>query len=805
MTTDLRFAIRQLLKNPGFTLVAVLTLALGIGATTAVFTVVNGILLKPLPWPDSQRVLSVWEGSPSKGHNKTPVAPAQFLDLHRNAKTLQALAGWNSSAINLVGEGMPPERYQGAAVTEDFFRVVGVAPRLGTGFLGEQFTPGHDGVVLLGHGVWQERFGGAPDILGRSLSINGRPRLVVGVMPPGFQTPAKAQFWVPRVFSAFEQQDRDLKALLVLGRLADGVTVDQAQTELKTLFAALREQYPDVLTGWDISAHPALEDLAGPLRPTMFTLLASVAMVLLLACLNVANLALARGLRRQGELSVRSALGAGRKLLLRQLLLESLVLTALGGLGGLLLTQGILSGLIAMAPPSLPRVDQVRMDAMTFWFAAGICAFTGWVFGLAPAWRLSGANPLDALRRAAQQRATASVGWVRHLLVVIQVGGAMAVLVATGLLLRSFDRLLRQELGFNPENVMTTRLELPPAKYGAEQKRDQFAEEVLRRLAESPDVESAAATTFLPLQGWPQFIMRLEENAQVRVSDAATTGYQGVSPGYFRSMGMVLLRGRGFATEDREDTPRVAVVNQTFARRFFGDRDPLGRRLEVGFSDPPNWMEIVGVVSDSKGPSLELQPQEQVFVPLRQQADFLRGNPALSLVVRGRSAPGVLAESIRRVVWAVDHDQPLHLLKSMNQVVGEHTAQRRFTVTILAVFAGSAVLLAMLGLYGVMSSGVTARTRELGIRLALGSARSGVLRLVLRRGIALIAAGILLGMLGALAATRLLRGLLFEVPPLDPWTFALVPLLLSLVALFACWLPARRAAQVDPMVALRAE
>jgi predicted permease len=801
---DFRGAARTLRKNPGFTMVAVATLALGIGANTAVFTVINNVLLRPLPWPDSERVVSLWEGNPAKKNSKTPVAPAQFVDLRRDAKSFQALAGWNTSAINLVADGGFPERYQGAAVTEDFFRVVGTLPRRGTVFSAEQFVPGKDGVVLISDAVWRERFSEAKDVVGRTVQINGRPRTIQGIMPPGFQAPAKAQFWVPRIFSEHDREDRDYKTLLVLGRLAEGVTVERAQAEIQTLFAGLRQQFPDFLTGWDIHLHPALEDVAAPLRPTLFTLLGAVITVLLLACLNVANLELARGISRQGELSVRAALGAGRSALLRQLFMESLVLAGLGGAAGLLLARGFISILLALAPPTLPRIDRVTLDAAAFAYTAGACALTGILFGLFPAWRFSRANPIDALRRAGQ-RATAFTGWTRHALAIVQVGAAMAVLISTGLLLRSFDRLQRQDLGFDPVNLMTVRLELSPARYGAGDKREVFAEEVLRELSETPGVETAAATTFLPFQGWPQFIMRLEDDADIKVSSAPATGYQGVSAGYFRTMNMPVVKGRGFTADDRENAKWVTIVNQSFARHFFGDRDPIGRRFEVGFADPPNWMEIVGVVADSKGLSLETQPGEQVFVPLRQQPAFLRDNPALSLVVRGRGGVPALSDGIRRAVWAVDKQQPLHLLQPMTQVVSEQTAQRRFTLVVLSAFAGTAVLLASLGLYGVMSGGVAARRRELGIRLALGSPRARLLWLVLRNGLKLTLAGILLGLLASFASTRFLQSLLFEIKPLDPMTFCAVPLLLMLVALLACWLPARRAGRVNPMEALRSE
>lgn len=794
----------RLLQRPAFTCVAVLTLALGIGGTTAMFTVVNTLLLRPLPFPEPHRIVSLWESNPGKSFPQAPMAAAQFIDLRNNARSLAALAAWNSAAVNLAGDDAPPERHPGAKVTEDFFKVLGVAPALGGGFATNQFQAGADGVVVISHAIWQRRFHAAADIVGQTLRINGRPRTIVGVMPAGFQSPAKAAFWVPKVFQPAELEDRDYKAQSVLGRLAPGVSMEAAQSEVKTLFAGLRRQYPDVLEGWSCELHPALEDLVRPMRPALLLLLAAVGVVLLMACLNVANLLLARGVERQGELGIRAALGASRGRLAWQSLSECLVLAFAGGALGLLVAQGLLKALLAIAPATLPRIDQVQLDPTALLVTAAACLVTTVVAGLAPALHQAQADPMDALRAASTQW-TARIGGWRRGLVIVQVAATVVVLVATGLLLRSFERLLRRDLGFEPDRVLTTRLELPPLQYGADQRRDQFAEEVLARLTNTPGIESAAASTALPLQGWPQLILRLEENPITRPSDAPSSGYTGITPGYLHTLGMRVLRGRDVTPADREDTVLVCLVNESFARTHFGTRDPLGRRLEIGFSTPPRWMEIVGVVNDSQNAELESAPQAQVFVPFRQQPDFLRENPAISLVVRGRGSPEAVGNALRQAVWSVDKDQPLHWLQPMSGIVDGATAPRRFTVVVLSTFAALALILASMGLYGVLSGQVAARIRELGVRMALGADPSDILRHVLGCGMRTLALGMVLGMAGALAVTRFIQSQLFETVPLDPVAWLWTVLVLLLTGFGACYFPAIRAARVDPMAALRAE
>ena len=803
---DLKFALRQLLKNPGFTAVAVLTLALGIGANTAVFTVVNAVLLKPLPLPDSERLVSVWErdSRPGGKQEQVPAAAAQFVDWHRELKSFQALACWQPAAVNLASDGGPPERHNGAVVSEDYFRVTGIGPVRGNGFVKENFKAGQDGVVILGHGVWQERFGGDPNIIGTTITVNGRMREVVGVMPPKFQSPAQARFWVPKVFGEQALADRNLKQLFVLGRLAKDVPLAQAQAELTASMAALEQAHPDSLKGWTAFAQPALEDVVKGMRPALLVLLAAVATVLLMACVNVANLLLARGAARQGELAVRSALGAPRGRLARQLFTEAVLLAVAGGIAGLLLAHGLLNGLLALAPAGMPRLDQVALDRTAFAFTAAACSVTGLLFGFVPAWRLSLANPNDALKGTGQ-RVTASIGWLRRGLVVFQVSAAVVVLVGTGLLLRSFDRLLAVDLGFEPEQLMTVRLELPPAKYAGGQRRDQFAEEVLQRLTATLGVESAGVSTHLPLQGWPRYIVRVEGQAAPPPSESPASGYTGVSVEYFHTMGMHIVQGRSFTAVDREGAPPVCVVNQAFARRFFAGADPVGQRVEIGRSEPPAWMDVVGVVNDSRNAGLEKLPDEQVFVPMRQQSRFLRSSPALSVVARIRGGTGGIPDAIRQAVWAVDKDQPLHLLQPMTQVLAQATAQRRFTVLVLGVFAALAAALAGVGLYGVMSYSVAQRTQEIGVRMALGAQRWNVLRLILGSGVRTLTVGLLLGGAAALAISRWLQSMLFETSSFDLLTYGAAGGLLFVAGLLACWVPARHATQVHPMEALRAE
>ncbi len=801
--TDLKFAFRQLLKSPGFTLVAVLTLALGIGANTAIFTVAYGVLLKPLPLPHSERLVNVWEKGPDGRFPRAPVGAQNYLDWKARSKSFAALTCFQSSSVNVGAEGGTPERWNAALVHDDFFKVVGVGPALGNVFAPEQFTDGADAVVILSHGVWQERFGGDPNVIGRTITLNGRVRTVIGVTPSGFQTPGQSRVWLPKVFNPHELADRGNKAVVVLGRLADGVTVVRATSDVAGIAASLAHDFPALLEGWGAFAVPLLEGFAQPMRLPLLVLLAAVGVVLLMACVNVANLLLARSTARVGEMAMRAALGAKHSHLIRQLGVESLILAALGGAAGWGLGALLLKLVIAAAPAGLPRVNQVTLDLTALAFTLGATLLTSVVFGFAPAWQLARVQPVQAMRDSAANT-TARAGRVSQSLVVFQIAAAMVVLVATGLLLRSFDRLLRTELGFRPDQLLTVRLELPFGKYGGEGgRRNQFAQSLVDKLAVVPGVESAAAASRLPLQGWGQVITRIEGRPSPRPSEAPATGFAGVSPDYFRTLSIPILRGRGFMSADHANASKVAVVNQAFARRFFPGEDPLGHRVELGFDDPPRWMEIVGVARDARNESLEAQPQDEVFVPLEQLPWFFGAH--ISVAIRTHAGAPEILDALRQAVWSLDKDQPLHNLKPMRQILFEATAQRRFTLIVLSVFAALALLLTLVGLYGVLACVVSRRRREIGIRLALGAQRWNVLRLVLREGLRLATFGIAAGWLGAMATVRVVRNLLYDVTPTDPLTFAAITLLLALVAGLACWLPARRAARVDPIGALRYE
>jgi putative ABC transport system permease protein len=799
---DVRFGARMLFKYPGFTAVAVLTLALGIGANTALFTVAYGVLLKPLPLPHSEQLASVWERGPGGRFGKVAASAQNYLDWKERAKSFAALTCWQPSPLNVGADIGTPERWNGAAVHKDFFKVAGVNPEIGKSFSLEHFSHGADAVVIISYGVWQERFAGDSNVIGKTIQLNGRARTILGVMPAGFKTPAQSRAWVPKVFSEEELYDRGSKSFYVLGRIGGDATIAQANGEIGAIAASLSHDFPAALDGWSAFAHSALEDSAQPMRLPLLVLLASVCVVLLMACVNVANLLLARSAGRVGEMALRTALGAERRHLVRQLGVESLMLAILGGAIGWMFAAVLLKLVIASAPAGLPRVNQVTLDFTALSFTLGGTLLTSFIFGFAPAWQLSQVQPMEAIRDSAEHT-TAKAGRVSKPLVVFQIAAAMMVLVATGLLLRSFELLLRTDLGFRPDELLTVRLELPRSKYHGNGRRNQFAQSLQEKLVAVPGVESVAASSQLPFQGWPQLIMRVEGRPSPRQSDAPATGWCGVTPDYFRTLNIAMVRGRAFTPDDREDALRVGVIDETFSRRFFPGEDPLGRRIEVGFSEPPRWIEIVGIARDARNQSVEELPQAEVYVPLAQQDEIFGTD--ISVAIRTRPGASDIVGALRRAVWSIDKDQPLHNLKPMTQLLADSMAQRRFTLILLSVFAGFALLLTLVGLYGVLACSVSRRRREIGIRIALGAQRGRVMQLVLGEGLRLAIIGIVAGLFGALAVVRVMRDLLYGVSPTDPATFIAMALLLGVVALLACWIPARRAARVDPMTALRSQ
>jgi putative ABC transport system permease protein len=799
---DVRYGVRMLRKNPGFTIVAVLTLALGIGATTTIFTVAYGVLLKPLPLPQSERLVSIFEKGPNGGFSKTPASAQNYLDWKARSKSFTALTCFQMASANVGADGGTPERWNAAMVHDDFFKVVGVNPALGVPFAPEDFVEGANKVVILSHGVWSERFGADPNILGRTISLNDRVRTIIGVMPPSFQTPGQSRVWVPKIFTNDELMDRNAKAFVVLGRLRPEVTAEQANSEVAAIAENLAHDFPDFLKGWSAFVVPVLENFTEPARLPLLVLSAAVGIVLLMACINVANLLLARGASRVGEIATRAALGAARGRLLRQLGVESLLLAVFGGIAGCLFAAVLFKLVIAAAPAGLPRVNQVTLDYWALAFAVGVTGLTSLFFGFAPAWQLARVQPIWAMRDSSANT-TARTGRVSKSLIVFQIAASMVVLVAAGLLLRSFDRLLQTDLGFRPDKLLTVRLELSPAKYSSEGRRDQFARALIDKLSALPGVESTAAATQLPLQGWGQVITRIEGRPAPPPSEAPSTGYAAVTPGYFHTLDIPILKGRGFELTDNTNAPKVGLINEAFARRFFPGEEPIGRQVELGFAEPPQWIEIIGVVRNSRNESIENQPQDQVFTPL-DQAPWFIGAP-ISVAVRTRPGATDLVPALREAVWSLDKDQPLHNLKPMKEVLFEATAQRRFTLIILGVFAALALLLTLVGLYGVLAYTVSKRKREMGIRMALGAQRNDLFRLVIREGAILAVSGIAAGLVGALSAVSVMRSLLYEIAPTDPTTFMAIALLLGVVALIASALPALRASSVNPMEALRCE
>jgi putative ABC transport system permease protein len=796
-------AFRQLRNAPGFAFVVLATLALGIGANTAIFSVINGVLLRPLPFDEPERLLRVY--ARSANFPKASWAAGQFFSVHKDATTFEAFTGWQGANFNLKAENADPERIEGASVTQDFARVFRVQPQQGRFFNSDEFWPGKDGVVLISHALWQRRFGSDPNILGRSLFISGRTRAVVGVLPEGFTFPAKSQIWAPFAPDEANRTRRDLHNVQAAGRLKPGVTAEQAQADLATLTARYAKEFADTDADWKGVAFPMLEDATEQVRPALAVLVASVIALLLIACANVTNLLLARAATRQREMSLRAALGATRLQIGQQLIVESLVYFGLGGLLGLFLGRGLLSTLLKVAPATIPRLDQVAVDWRVLLFTAGVALTTGLIVSLIPAFTASRLDLTSTLREGGHG-AISGRSRVRDALVVVQIAATVVLLISSGLLLRSFHELQSVDTGFTAEKVMTMRVDLPSAKYGTvggqtDEKRVHFVNELVKRIEALAGVESAASVTSPPLSGGPTFIMRVESNVNVTPSSAPVTRYRTVTPDYFKVMGIALISGRFFTPQDAPGAPRVVIVNRAFAKKFFpGVDNPIGKRVEVGLDEPPRWAEVVGVVADVKIDSLEAETPVQAYEPYHE---FAFNN--ITVVARSSGDAAALASSMRKEVLAIDPQQPVHTQKTMSQIVDDSLGQRYFALLLVGVFATVALLLASVGLYGVISYGVVQRTREFGVRLSIGASRQDIASLVWRQGSKLIVAGLVIGLAGALFSAQLLQSMLFGVGSRDPFTLVFVIAILGTVAAIACVFPALRAAGVNPIVALRNE
>ena len=799
--SDLRHAFRQLLKAPAFTAVAILTLALGIGANTAIFSVVNAVLVRPLPFEQPDKLVSLWETNLKQGRDKQQVGGANFTDWKRQAQSFESIAAYFNWNYNLTGG--EPRRLTTVLVTPGFFQTLGGKAELGRELVAEDDVEGRDNVVVLSHAFWESRFGGDPKSLGQNILLNGRPHTVVGVMPASFKFPDDTvEIWRPAAMSAEQMQNRDGKWLKVIGRLGPEVSLDEAQAEMSAIARRLEDQYPASNAGWGAGIEPLREGIVGKARTFLLVLLGAVGFVLLICCANLANLMLARASTRRKEMALRSALGANRFWLFRHLLAESLLLGMIGGGLGLLLAVWGTDALIALSPANVPRLGEVKIDGRVLGFTLTIALLTTLLFGLVPAWQGS-APELQALKE--EGRATSGVSGVklRHLLVIAEVALGLILLVGAGLAIKSLLQLQRVDPGFDPRNVLTMAIALPPARYPENQQQIAFFERASEQIKTLPGVRDVAAVQDLPLRfNAMSFPITVEGQPAEAVAQRPKAAFRVVTPDYFHALGIPLVRGRVFEPRDNQSSGPVVVINQALARAYWPNEDPIGKRIHFGEPNDPACL-VVGVVGDTKHMGLDVNEGPAFYQPHAQKRfAWLRW---MTLVVRTETEPAGLIEAVRRRVWEIDKDQPVYDVATMEELLSKSMAQPRFSTFFLALFAVLALNLTLLGLYGVLSYTVAQRTREIGIRMALGAQVRDVLRLVMGQGVKMIALGVACGLAGAIALTRLLQSLLFNISATDPTTFASISFLLIGVALAACYLPARRAAKISPLTALRTE
>ena len=796
---DIRYAIRSLIKRPGFLIVAVITLAFGIGANTAIFSVVDAVLLSPLSFPEPERIVVLEGTNLNAGIRQSNMSIPDFADWGNQSSSFEQLAGFVAAGPVLVNND-EPERVRGAAVTADFFPLFRTAPLKGRLLQADEFKDENDDFAVLSYALWQRRFGGSESVIGSKVLIGRDITTIVGIMPPGFDYPNQTEIWWPFAFNPAEER-RDNRFMNVIARLKPGVDIQQAQSEMTVINERLAQSYTETNTGWNVKLTNLQDRLVGDLRASLLILLAAVTLVLLIACANVANLQLARATYRQREIAVRTALGASRLRIVRQLLTESVLLSVLSGALGLALSIWLTKLLIAISPPNSPRFEEIGMDARVFGFAFAVAFVTGVVFGLVPAIQSSKTDLNETLKESGRSGSHARRNRIGSALMVSEIALSFMLLVGAGLLIKSFARLREVNPGFNPSKVLTMRISLPAGKYQPGEPRAQVYRQVTERIGSLPGVASAAAILSLPLGGDTFNVGRgyLREGSAATPENAGNAAYFTVTPAYFDTLQIPLKAGRGFTDRDTNEAAKVIIVNETLARKLWPGESPIGRKISV-WRDEKFFREIVGVVGDTRA-SLDTEPGSQMYVPYAQDA----GWGSLSLVVRTNSEPTAFAGAVRNEIRAVDKGIPIYNIKTLDDVVATSAAPRRTPMLLLSSFASVAMLLAMLGIYGVTAYYVTQRTHEIGVRIALGAQLKDVLRLILTRGVVFALVGIVLGAVGAFALTRYLTTLLFGVPPIDLFTFLIVAAILVVVALLASAIPARRAAKVDPLVALRYE
>jgi predicted permease len=806
LSQDVRYGARMLLKNPAFTAIAVLALALGIGANTAIFSVVNTLLLRPLPYKNPSQLVVIWENATHLGFPKNTPSPANFLDWQKQNTLFEGMGAFAERTFNLTGIG-EPERLDGRRVSANLFDLLGVKAIIGRTFVAEEDKPGTK-VAILNESLWKRRFGSDPGVIGRALTLNGESYTVVGVLPSSVRLPSfgnwRDQVWVPLAFPADEAASRGSHFLEVIGRMKAGLSLPQARAEMETIAARLAQQYPEHNVRIGSVVNPLHEEVVGNMKPALLILLGAVAFVLLIACANVANLLLARAAVRHKEIALRLALGADRARLTKQLLVESVMLSMLGGVVGLALAYAGLRILTRFIPPDVANADTIVIDGKVLLFTLLIALVTGLVFGLAPASQASHFNLNDTLKEGGRDSGAGPRGKrLRSVLVIAEVAVSFILLIGAGLLINSFMHLRNLDPGFHADHLLTLNIDLSETKYPDNPKRVAFFDEVVRRVQALPGVRSVAVAGNLPFtyngDSMPIGVEGIPDPPPDQHPDVV---YRAVGPGYFSTMGIPLARGRDFNDQDSLDANPVVVVSEKTAKHYWPDSDPIGKRIKNGSTtaDAP-WRTVIGVVKDVRQNDFIAEPKMQMYFTYRQ----LRSLMPNALIVRTAVDPLSLGASVRNAIWAVDKDQTVANIDSMEHIVAGAVARQRFSMLLLAIFAGIALVLAAVGIYGVMSYSVAQQTREIGIRMALGAQRGDVLKMTVKQGLRLVGLGLVIGLVAAFILTRVMASLLFGISATDPLTFISISLVLLSVAILASYIPALRATRVDPMIALRAQ
>ena len=812
---DIRYGLKVLRKSPAFVAIAVLALALGVGANTAIFSIVNALLLRPLQYDNPDRLTMVWEKSAKRGFGEIPTSLPNFSDLRTANTVFEDMGAFTDSSFNLTG-GDAPERVIGLRVTASLLSLLKGKPLKGRLFLSGEDQPQASRVLVLSHSLWQRSFGANENLVGQTVALNGEGYTVVGIMPPDFKFPptfsatiASSQYtmphadlWVPLTRDAVPMA-REGRILFMIGRLKPGITATAAQAEMNVIASRLQKEYPAVDADMEVGVIPLREQVTGDIRPALFVLFAAVGCVLLIACANVANLLLAKASGRQKEVATRIALGATRLRIIRQLLTEGMLLSLSGGLLGALLAVVAVRKFIAFSPPNVPRPDSIGIDSKVLIFTLLLSVFTSFIFGLAPALQASKSDLNETLKEGGRGSSGGiKQNRVRSLLVVSEIALALVLLIASGLMIKSFVRLQNVNPGFNPENLITLELELPQNKYGEKDRQAAFQQQIVQRVGQIPGVQSARAVNYLPFSG-NEFnsSLTIEGQPVPNVADRPRAFCRNISPNYFQTMGIPVPQGRPFSDRDNTDAPAVAIINETAARRSWPNEDPLGKRFKLGRPDSKNpWVTIVGIVGGVSHRVLGVASQPEVYFPFQQNP-----GPIVTLVVRTTADPKGFTAAVRREVSTLDKDLPVSSIKFMDEILAESVAQPRVYALLLGIFAGLALILAAIGIYGVMSYSVTQRTREIGIRMALGAQPRNVLTLILKQGMLLALVGISIGLIISFALMRVLANQLYGVSTTDLETFAAISILLMSVALISCYIPALRATKVDPLIAVRYE